>query len=543
MFAQIKWSLILTLVCSMALANESIKPLQQFTELLATGSEISAFNEPIHAKTMVSEFYRLRQYQPAWTNKEHVVEVLQALGDSYDEGLLPDDYHYQVLLTLYKNGLQEVGISNSEQAEFELLMTDGVLMYALHLIHGKLDPANLADTWNYKRRELLPEKAISELEKNVESGTVASALNSLKPQIQLYKKIRNGLALYRQIEQEHPFFVIEPTPLLKPEELSSVVPAIRQRLITMRFLDENEATSEIYDDNLVKAVKAFQLQHGMDTDGVVGKQTWQALNMSWQERIDKIRVNLERTRWVYENASDNFVLVNIAGFNMYLIKDKKVAWKTAVMTGKIGNETPLFMSRFNYMELNPTWTVPRSILRKSMINKIKANPQYLIEHDFVLLDRQGKEVDSQTLDWSTLSRNNFPYTVVQQPGDLNALGQVKFIFPNKYSIYLHDTPSKTLFSRSARAFSHGCVRVQEPLELARLLANDPDIWTQEKIAGVVASKKRTRVKIKTPTDVMLMYWTTEPYANNNIKFNPDIYNRDPSVLAALNETAFDYMKF
>lgn len=522
-------------ICSIAIASEEADYDNALNEVIVSEQAVNNLKDPVHVQNMVLDFYQLRQNKPAWTNPLQIEQVLSALQTSFDEGLSPDDYHYSKLLALYDKSQQVTPMSNAEKVQFELLMSDGVLLYALHLVHGKVDPTNFDETWNYQRRKLLPEEVIANLEKHIEANTVAQALENLKPKVEIYHQIKEGLALYRKIQSENPFTVIEPTPLLKPGEQSTVIPAIRARLIAMKLLDVNAAESDIYDSELFDAVELFQLQHGLDNDGVIGEKTWQALNLSWQERIDDIRVNLERTRWVYENTSDNFVIVNIAGFRLYLVRNKIVEWETPVMTGTVATQTPLFMSRFSYMELNPTWTVPRSILRASLINKMKKDPDYIAAHDFVLLDRNNEKVDTKTLDWDKLNSNNFPYTVVQQPGVRNALGQIKFIFPNDHAIYLHDTPSKSLFSRSARAFSHGCVRVKEPLEFAKRLMNSPTEWPKEKFADILESKKRTRISVKVPTDVLLMYWTTEPFAQGNIKFNPDIYNRNAIVLKSLNK--------
>lgn len=538
MFRKIICSLFIAITCSIVQANEESTYVSALNEVLISEQSVNNLKDPVHVQDMVLDFYSLRQNKPAWTNSHQIEQVLSELQASFGEGLSPDDYHYSTLLRLYTNSQQLSAMSNNDKVQFELLLTDGVLLYALHLIHGKVDPSDFDATWNYKRRKLLPEELIARLEKHIEDGTVAQALDNLKPKVDIYNQIKEGLVLYRQIQSENPFTVIEPTILLKPGEQSDVIPALRERLIAMKLLDVNAGESDIYDSQLFDAVELFQLQHGLDNDGVIGKKTWQALNISWQDRIDDIRINLERTRWVYENASDNFVIVNIAGFRLYLVRNKKVEWETPVMTGTVATQTPLFMSRFSYMELNPTWTVPRSILRASLINKMKNDPDYIAAHDFLLLDRNNEKVDTQTLDWDKLNTNNFPYTVVQQPGVLNALGQIKFIFPNEHAIYLHDTPSKSLFSRSARAFSHGCVRVKEPLEFAKRLMNSPIEWPKEKFTDILESKKRTRISVEAPTDVLLMYWTTEPFAQGNIKFNPDIYNRNPRVLASLNKKAY-----
>ena len=205
------------------------------------------------------------------------------------------------------------------------------------------------------------------------------------------------------------------------------------------------------------------------------------------------------------------------------------------MVGTINHETPVFRSDITYLEFNPTWTVPRSIINRSLLPSFKANPASVKKRDFVLYDRNGGAVDPAKLNWSKFSQSNFPYTVVQQPGVQNALGQVKFMFPNSYAIYLHDTPSKALFSKSSRAFSAGCVRVKNPFELARILFDDEKSWNAEAIQKVVDAGERKRVSLSAPVAVMLMYWTAEPYGEKYIKFNPDIYTRDGGVLAALDK--------
>ena len=205
------------------------------------------------------------------------------------------------------------------------------------------------------------------------------------------------------------------------------------------------------------------------------------------------------------------------------------------MTGTIEHQTPIFSERLKYLEFNPTWTVPRSIIARSLFPKFSANPQYVIDNDYILYDHKGRAVDPLTIKWSAYSGKSFPYRVVQQPGDLNALGRVKFIFPNRYAIYLHDTPSRALFSRSARAFSSGCVRVKNPLEFAEVLLNDSDTWSLAQVEALVESREpQRRVFLDRDVDVMLMYWTTSPTRGGRLQFHRDIYGKDPAALVALN---------
>ena len=267
----------------------------------------------------------------------------------------------------------------------------------------------------------------------------------------------------------------------------------------------------------------------------MGRDSFRELNTTLAQRIDQIRLNLDRVRWVQDELVDELVVVNIPAYELYFFRDAALEWQTDVMVGTIRTQTPIFRADMSYLEFNPTWTVPRSIIARSLYAKFAADPAYLAQHDYRLYNSDGAPVDPMDIDWENTSPNRFPYRVVQQPGSGNALGRVKFMFPNKYAIYLHDTPSKALFSRTARAFSAGCVRVRDPLKFAELLLRDEDGWDRERIAAVIDSGERTVVRFGTPVDVMLMYWTASPDLVSGIKFHPDIYHRDARSLELLEE--------
>jgi len=508
--------------------------LGYLVDQIVSEQQPQGFQEKIHAGAVVARFYQTRGLQPLWDDPDRANRMLNEFESARAEGLNPEDYHYSYLRSL-QEALAESPSAN-QKAEFELLMTDGLLVYGYHLLRGKVDPKNLEATWNYKEAEILEDKVFSQITSRANAGELIDAFINLKPQDQLSVRFRKGLAFFRNLEKEAPFMPIEDTPSLKPGESHPAVLLLRERLTRLTLLSAETPQIDNYDEALVEAVKLFQTLHNLDVDGVIGRQTWQALNMSWSERIDILRINLERTRWVYHaNRADKFLLVNIAGYKLYMLENGKLIWDTDIMVGTIKHETPVFRSDITYLEFNPTWTVPRSIVNRSLFQSFKTNPASVKERDFVLYDSKGVAVDPDTLDWPKLSRNNFAYTVVQQPSAQNALGQVKFIFPNSDAIYLHDTPSKALFSKSSRAFSAGCVRVKDPFELARLLLNDEDKWNAGAIQEVVDGRERKRVFLAEPFAIMLMYWTAEPRGEKYIKFNPDIYKRDGGVLAALDK--------
>ena len=232
--------------------------------------------------------------------------------------------------------------------------------------------------------------------------------------------------------------------------------------------------------------------------------------------------------------SDDYVVVNIAGYELYYMRNKQLQWETPVMVGTIDTRTPIFQARLRYLEFNPTWNTPRSLIRRSLFPKFKANPQYVIDKRYKLYDGKGGEVDPLSIDWNAYTARTFPYRVVQMPGPANAMGRVKFMFPNQHAVYLHDTPSRELFSRSQRAFSAGCIRVKNPLELARVLLDDPANWSADSIAALVDSGAPQQVaSIQRKVDVLLMYWTVSPTSGGRIQFHHDIYQLDPAALAAL----------
>jgi murein L,D-transpeptidase YcbB/YkuD len=279
------------------------------------------------------------------------------------------------------------------------------------------------------------------------------------------------------------------------------------------------------------AVLAFQRSRRLSSDGRVGKQTLAALNIGPKQRIETLRVNLERARWLRDiGLDDKFIAVNIAGFRVYLFENGKISWQTRAVVGKTYHKTPLFTAKMKYLVLNPTWTPTPNILRNETVPKARKDPGYLDSKNYAVFDKSGNRVDPRKADWS----NYRQYRIVQQPGPGNALGRVKFIFPNKHFVYLHDTPSRNLFGEKSRAFSHGCIRTENPLELARRLLADQNKWTPEAIERVLKTGRTATVHLRKPMPVFLLYWTANPLREGaEIEYLPDVYGRDGAILKAL----------
>ncbi len=477
----------------------------------------------------VLKVYELTSQQPLWNGADADL-ALKALRDSYLEGLNPDDYHLVALDKLFTN----VDESPQLSAQRDVLLTDGIVHLARHLVEGKVDPRTLDPSWNYTRRDYSAGDVATLLVSEVRGGRLPSLLASLPPELPFYSAMREALASLRAIENTEQFFTVPDGSVLRPGDRNPSVPAIRKRLAQLNYLPYNATSSQGFDEQMEAAVREFQRDHGIDSDGIIGKQSYAALNITFQQRIDAVRINMDRVRWISEDVSDDFIVVNIAGYELYYARDGELVWETPVMVGTIDTRTPIFQARLQYLEFNPTWNAPRSIVGRSLFGKFKADPGYAERKGYRFYDRSGREVTAREINWQAYSGNSFPYRVVQMPGPDNAMGRVKFMFPNRHAVYLHDTPSRELFSRTQRAFSAGCIRVKNPLQFAEVLLDDPDQWGADDIDALIASRQPQRVvRMQRQVDVMLMYWTVSPGGRNGVQFLPDVYGLDPSALAAL----------
>lgn len=504
---------------------------------MMSGTPLEIEGEYVFSQVVLPEFYANRDFMPAWHNWGALMDAIGALGESYRDGLAPNDYHAEALTKIIdriEEKLKADTIDYNWVAEFDILVTDAVLMYAYHLIAGKVDPESMNPNWNYSFREISPD-APDKLERYIESATVSCGLEELRPQNPAYKMYMDLLAAYRVIANNGGWGAIEEYGVVKSGNEDERIPAIRQRLrITNELSTDTNMNSMVYDEVLESDIKQFQNRNALTPDGVIGKGTLEALNISVEEMINKLRVNMERNRWVMASMSEDYIIVNIAAFKAYYMKEHELVFSTNVQVGKTYHQTPVFRKRLSYIEFNPTWTVPVSIVRSSVIPKMKNDPDYLNSRHFELLDAAGNVISNNAVDYENLSSSNFPYTVRQKPGPWNALGIVKFIFPNKHSIYLHDTPSKSFFVKQDRTFSHGCVRTQYPLDLAEVILQGSE-WTRDRIDATIESKKTTRVFPDHDIDILLMYWTAGFYDGNGIGFFKDVYDRDQKVLEQLNK--------
>jgi L,D-transpeptidase YcbB len=260
------------------------------------------------------------------------------------------------------------------------------------------------------------------------------------------------------------------------------------------------------------------------------------MNVTPAARVDQIRVNLERARWVLGGLSDTFLLVNLPAFKVYLIRNGKNVWETRAQVGRAGRQTPSFRADMRYIVFNPDWTVPPTILAQDVLGAMRKGENAIAKKRLTILDRQGRTVAADTIDWATATPATFPYTLRQPPGPDNALGRVKFIYPNEHSIFLHDTPSQELFRADERTFSSGCIRVENPLALAAVLLEGQDDWNPGTIQQVLDTGKTKTVFLTQPLPVLTVYWTVSVGASGELRYARDVYSLDGGVLRALNAT-------
>ena len=328
----------------------------------------------------------------------------------------------------------------------------------------------------------------------------------------------------------------EPEKPLEPGQRAEQVPAIRDILVFWKDL-ENYAPDtnriDVYDSLMAEGVKRFQLRHGLQPDGKLGKATIQALNQSPRTLIEKAMVNMERLRWLPDTTLQELILVNIANYSMDYIRARDTLLHSNAIVGQSYRKTPVFNAELSYLVFNPTWTVPPTILKNDVIPAVKKDIGYLARKNMKILDFSGKEIDPNTINWAGISSDSFPYMVRQASGRQNSLGLVKFMFPNKYNVYIHDTPSRELFFRADRALSSGCIRIQKPLELAQILLADQPLWTEERIKDTMNGGKEQPVASKKKIPVIILYLTFWTDGANRENIRRDIYSRDGDLLKLL----------
>ena len=478
-------------------------------------------------------FYEGRGLRLQWLGPEappERVSSLQAiLEDAGREGLDPADYAAALALG---TRLDEIATPD-ELAAADVTLTAAALHYGWDL-HAGRGEAQIADPQLFPVTERMTADHL--LWDLAAVDDVAAYFRGIAPAHIAYRRLRAALARYRQLADGGGWPAVSEGPTLRPGMDDARVPEIAARLlVTGDLLPAIESDKDShYGLALETAVKHFQERHGLDVDGVVGPKTLAALNVPVNARVRQIELNMERWRWVADELDDRFLWVNIPGFSLQVVENGRDVMTMRVIIGREYRQTPVFSGLLTYLEFNPYWNVPRSIATKDLLPKIQANPDYLASQGIDVLAGWSDDawpIDPATIDWSVLNRENFPYRLRQDPGPLNSLGRIKFMFPNRFSVYLHDTPSRDLFWRAERGLSSGCIRVQKPLELAAFLLGPG--WDRSRIESEIAAGANEAVRLPNPVRIFITYSTAWVDDAGVMQFRDDIYGRDRDLEAAL----------
>jgi murein L,D-transpeptidase YcbB/YkuD len=506
--------------------------LERRVETLQSEGRLAVRGASIASTIVLPEFYVRRGFSVAWSDPRDVEDLLAAIDASTGDGLDPADYHQAALRRLLNE------IEGSQQPEtrvdLDLLLTDACLRLAYHLYFGKADPQQLDAHWNVPRT-LGDADPIEVVGRALAEDDLRGMFARLRPRQAIYARMCEQLIRHRAIRDAGGWPEVPGTSGLRPGVKDERVLVLRKRLEATTDLAAEQAAVDaaVFDDVVVEAVKRFQTRHGLDADGVVGRRTLAALNVPVEQRIDQIRVNLERGRWLLHDLGGDLVIVNVAGYKLYLLQEGSVAWQSRVQVGKPYRKTPIFRAEMTHLVLNPDWTVPPTIFAQDMLPKLRRDPGYLAERGLRVVDARGRPVSAETIDWKAVPSHGGPYYLRQDPSPDNPLGRVKFMFPNPYAVFLHDTPNIAGFERADRALSSGCIRVEDPLELARRVLDRVPGWSAEAIQAVVDEGASRTVSLPQPLPVLLLYWTTALEADGRMHFYDDIYGRDRAVLKAL----------
>ncbi|MGE0383996.1 MAG: murein L,D-transpeptidase [Gammaproteobacteria bacterium] len=497
--------------------------------LAGDGDGFEAGGARLRARAFFRQVYAGAQFRPLWDLDDEARVFLELADRAGEEGLASADYNLQAI----RAAIARAGTDPAARVDADLLLTDALARFAYHLRFGKANPEELDPDWNY-RRDFDGMDPAHWLRVAIDAPDLGAALDELRPRTPAYAALRAALARYRTLARAPAWTAPGGGPTLEPGMRDARVAVLRARLAAENAIAPAAAGGpDLYDEPLRLAVVAFQGRHGLEPDGAVGPRTRAALAVSAQARVDQLRVNLDRLRWLGSAFGTDHVAVNVPAYSVALVRKGEAAWQARAIVGKRFRETPVFTAPMTYVVLNPSWTVPPTVLAEDILPAMRRDTRTLAKKALHVIDREGRPVDPATIDWKHADAGRFPWRLRQDPGPDNALGRIKFMLPNPHAVYLHDTPARALFERAERGFSSGCIRIERPLELAERLLDDPVQWNAAALQAAVDGGAKRRVDLPRPLPVMILYLTAFPGADGSVQFRDDIYGRDPAVRAAL----------
>lgn len=497
---------------------------------------------------LTKQFYQKRGNAPAWIDgrkpTSQMDELIGSLQQADREGLDPALYNTATLAARRAEAgrgfLTMKGFNESEAASLDVWLTYLYLRYATDLSSGLSDLAHADPKWQIRDKKT---DTLALLEQALDKDRVGASLQELTPQHSQYVWLREAFAKYRDIAQRGGWAPVPTGLKLKPGQANPAVPAIARRLaVTGDYtasgspkgapnsstINEQDTT---YGPELQEAVKRFQRRHGLEPDGAIGAAVIAQMNVPVEERLRQLSLSLERWRWLPRELGDRHILVNVPEYRLEVWENNQVPLQMRVVVGKKDTPTPIFSDEMTHIVFSPYWNVPPDIAKNETLPSVVRDPGFLDRSNMEVLDKSGNRVDPSSIDLSDPGAYRFR----QRPGASNSLGLVKFMFPNSFNVYLHDTPADSLFARATRSFSHGCVRVEQPEQLARYVLGDQPEWTSERIREAMHAGVEKHVKLTRAIPVYLGYWTARVSSDGLVQFRDDLYGIDARQATLLTE--------
>ena len=482
-------------------------------------------------------FYSRRNFQAAWVEAgkpgPQIEALIQSLREAEQEGLDPHLYNVSMIEERHREAskgfLTDKGFDPREAGALDVWFTYLYMKYASDLADGLSDLSRADKTWKITTEKLDP---LQHLEKALAENRISESLRELMPQVPEYKRLRSVLAKYTILKSQGGWLTVPPNLTLKPGQRSPHLSTLATRLAATgdyQGTPPSDGQTAVYEEKLVEAVKVFQRRHGLVDDGVITPAVATEMNIPVDRRIAQIQMSMERWRWLPRNLGSRYILVNIPEMRLDIYEGEKPTLTMKTVVGKEDTPTPIFNDEMTHIIFSPYWNVPPSIAQEETLPAVLNDPGFLARNNMEVVDASGNRVDPGSVHVS----NPETYRFRQRPGADNSLGLVKFMFPNQFNVYLHDTPADSLFARATRSYSHGCVRLEQPVALAQYVLRDQPEWTAERIEQAMHAGEEKHVKLKAPIPVYLGYWTARVRPDGTVQFRRDVYGTDGRLTALL----------
>jgi L,D-transpeptidase YcbB len=542
---------------SMSSSEESAPPItfEQMREELRTRIEaagtppqITVGGTSLRTSALLPQFYARRAYELAWSTEAgpqpQVDMLIDALRYSGREGLRPDDYYLAPIeatrTAVRSRQAQQTALDPCQLVDLDLLLTEAFFRYGTHVQVGRIPPPTIDGAGESNHQE--EDDLATVLETGLASNQLADSLRSLPPSHPGYAQLRRALARYRAVEAQGGWPIVPDGPPLSKGARGERVVALRTRLVMAGDLDPGlPHQAALFDEAIEHALRRFQRRHGLAVDGVVSPTTRAALNVPVEARVRELELNMERWRWLPRDLGSRYILVNIANSTLEVVERGSPVLRMRVIVGRPDRRTPVLSARMTSLVLSPYWHVPPRIAIEDQLPLIRRDPAYLTKQGLTIFQSWGDEartIDPHTIDWSKVTADTFSYRLRQDPGPRNALGRMKFMFPNRFQVYLHDTPSRKLFAKRGRALSSGCIRLERAIDLAAYVLRGDPHWSRERILAAIEKPSEQTVRLPEPIPVHLVYWTAWAHPDGTVQFRQDIYAADQALESALRQEPF-----